>query len=301
MVPPARLVCLLLSLAVAGCAPSPSPSPPPDNRPCFSDKTFPAHYTFNFCSPLVASQGQCASPAVGGPQAADGSCGCGLLGCSALAVVSNVTISISIWATTTSNCAISPTYVFYAVPLTGTYVAATSGGGFASASLASAQRTVHDWCNAANSEGSNSCKKCSKLTHRQVVIALSVTLPTVFVLVVTMWWGGCCCCPPPPNSFGARMRARRKAAMGQGIGQAYVEPSGMVGFGNGAPMPPGGVQMGQVYNAQGGAQMFTPAPGALYYQPQQAGQRAVGVSYAPVSHGIGQPQPGMVQGYAAPR
>ena len=84
-----------------------------------------------------------------------------------------------------------------------------------------------------------------------------------------------------------------------GVGQAHVEPSRMEGFGNGPPAP-GGVQMGQVYNAQG-AQPWARAPGGLFYQspPQQA--QGVGVSYASVSYGIGQPQPGVVQGYAVPR
>ena len=150
-------------------------------------------------------------PTPGGPQTADGSCGCGPSGCSEITYISNTTIGISIWATV-GVCATAPSASFNAVPLTGAFVAASSGSGYAAASLSSAARTVHDWCNVANAEGTGQCKKCTPLPKSVVIITLSVVLPSVFVIVLTMWWTGFCCCPPPANSCGARRLTCSRAA-----------------------------------------------------------------------------------------
>ena len=198
-----------------------------------------------------------------------------------------MSIAISIWATV-GLCATAPSASFNAVPLTGAYVTASSGSGFAAATLSSAAKTVHDWCNVANAEGSNQCKKCTPLPKSAVIIALSVTLPCVFVLVLTMWWTGFCCCPPPANSCGARRRAakemggrRMMASAGYSSGptgvamqSAYVAGVGPVGMNSGYVA--GGVPT-TVWNASPPITGYTPggspvyATGALPLYPQMGG------------------------------
>jgi len=248
---------LVLALRPAAASSSPtSSSPPPDNRPCYTSKTIQGQYNFTFCANSSWTASGCSNPQLGG-QNADGSCVCSSLGCAQMTPAANSTVALGFWAlsisgtgSSTSPCTGVPTYVAVSLPLTGTFTPATSGSGYAAASVLVSGRTIKDWCAVANSKGSAQCKPCKNLTKLQVTIALSVTLPSVFILVAVMWWTGFCCCPPPPNSYGAR---RRQAKLMQS--QQWQTQSGV-----GAPSAPqgnfrysdsisGGVQMGRpVYN-----------------------------------------------------
>ena len=289
-------LCLALCLSASAVAPAapvmrrqvlaPTPSPTnEDNRPCYTSKSYPATYAFVYCASMSGAAGSvgcssCLEPFSWGPQTADSSCSCnGVHGCDSVTYVNNASVSVKLYNRT--GICLSPTSVFTNVSVSGACTAASSGAGYLAVTSFQPARAISNWCAVANSEASGQCKVCHPLKHMDVVITLSVVLPSVFIIVVVMWYWGRCCCPPPRNSPGGRRWARNAGAGPPGLVDPRLFPGStqMVGFGNGSlgSIPPQ-MQGGVVHTA------YVQAPGAMYAGPQLGGM-----------------QPGMQPGYAQQR